>query len=188
MRVGIINLNSGNLLSVVSAVEKSGFETSVIDKPGDNFDALIMPGQGRFAFVANQLDNNNWRPFVTEWINSNKKFIGICVGMQVLFEGSSEDIDSKGLGLLSGLVEKLNHNVTPMVGWAKLQSVDEKLKEQYVYFVNSYGVPASEYCTSTVDYGNKFCASIQKNNLYAFQFHPEKSGTYGQELLRTCLN
>ena len=151
MKVGIINLNSGNLLSVVGAIENSGFGTTVINKPNDSFDALIMPGQGRFSFIANQLDNNHWRPFIKEWIESDKKFIGICVGMQVLFESSTEDVGSNGLGLLTGQVKKLNHNVTPMVGWAKLQSNDEKLREQYVYFVNSYGLPESEHCTSTVN-------------------------------------
>ena len=88
MKVGVINLNSGNLLSVVSALKRIGHEVQVIDKPAVDFDALVMPGQGRFAFVANQLNQNNWRSFITEWIHKDKKFIGICVGMQLLFESS----------------------------------------------------------------------------------------------------
>ncbi|HOP22517.1 MAG TPA: imidazole glycerol phosphate synthase subunit HisH [Gammaproteobacteria bacterium] len=187
MKVGVINLNSGNLLSVVSALKRIGHEVQVIDKPAVDFDALVMPGQGRFAFVANQLNQNNWRSFITEWIHKDKKFIGICVGMQLLFESSEEDKGAVGLAVLKGKITKLQHPKTPMVGWAKLSGNDDFLNQQYVYFVNSYAVSDSEYCIAKVDYGNSFCAAVQKNNLYAFQFHPEKSGDYGLELLQHCL-
>ena len=85
MKAGIINLNSGNLLSLVSAVEKCGFETTIIDKPSSDFDVLVMPGQGRFGFICEQLDKQNWRDFILDWITQGKRFVGICVGMQVLF-------------------------------------------------------------------------------------------------------
>ena len=188
MKAGIINLNSGNLLSIVSAVNKAGFETVVINKPQDGCDVLLMPGQGRFGFVAAQLDKYNWREFILNWIDEGKKFIGICVGMQLLFESSVEDVDAKGLGVFSGQIQKLKHPKTPMVGWAKLNSKEELFKDDYVYFVNSYAIPNSEYCIASVNYGNDFCAAVQKGNLYGFQFHPEKSGLYGQELLKQCLS
>ncbi|MCF6287821.1 MAG: imidazole glycerol phosphate synthase subunit HisH [Proteobacteria bacterium] len=188
MNIGIINLNSGNLLSVVRAVENVGFKAFTIDKPCSGFDALIMPGQGRFAFIVSAIDDNGWRDFIVNWIKDDKKFIGICVGMQVLFESSAEDKKARGLGVLNGQVNKLQHPVTPMVGWAKLASKDHLMHNQYVYFVNSYAITNSQYCIARVNYGSSFCAAIQKGNLYGFQFHPEKSGNYGQELLRTCLN
>jgi len=187
VKVGIINLNSGNLLSVISALENIGHQATVINKPDSNFDALIMPGQGRFAFVAAQLDRNGWRDFILNWINDNKKFIGICVGMQLLFENSDEDSHAIGLGVFKGSISKLKHAKTPMVGWAQLNSENTLLKDQYVYFVNSYGIAQSTNCIATVNYGQDFCAAVQQGNLYGFQFHPEKSGNYGQELLKQCL-
>lgn len=188
MKAGIINLNSGNLLSMVSAVQKAGFETVVMDKPQTDVEVLVMPGQGRFGFVAAQLDNNNWREFILDWIAQGKRFIGVCVGMQLLFEKSDEDKTANGLGVISGTVEKLKHEKTPMVGWAKLDSDDGFYNQQYVYFVNSYGIARSEYCQASVNYGEEFCAIVQKGNVIGFQFHPEKSGDYGLEVLKRCLS
>lgn len=187
MKAGIINLNSGNLLSMVSAVEKCGFETTVINKPETGFDVLVMPGQGRFGFVCEQLEQNNWREFILDWIQSGKKFIGICVGMQVLFESSVEDDKAKGLAVFKGKVEKLKHPKTPMVGWAQLDSKVQFYNGQFVYFVNSYGLPQSQYCAASVNYGEPFCAIVEKDNVTGFQFHPEKSGDYGLEVLKRCL-
>jgi len=190
MKVGIINLNSGNLLSLVSAVRRVGLEAVVMDRPQIDVDVLVMPGQGRFGFVAAQLDNSNWRDFILEWISQGKKFIGVCVGMQLLFENSDEDKKANGLGVISGTVEKLQHQKTPMVGWAQLDSANDFYNQQYVYFVNSYGVNinSSQYCRASVNYGQEFCAIVQKDNIIGFQFHPEKSGDYGLEVLKLCLS
>lgn len=188
MKAGIIDLNSGNLLSIVSAIEKCGFETTVIDKPQADFDVLVMPGQGRFGFVCQQLDKNNWRKFITDWISQGKIFVGICVGMQVLFENSLEDIGHKGLNIFNGTIEKLKHPKTPMVGWAQLDSSQELYDKQFVYFVNSYGIAQNDNCNASVNYGSQFCAIVQKDNVYGFQFHPEKSGNYGLEVLKRCLS
>lgn len=187
MKAGIINLNSGNLLSIVSAVEKCGFETTIINKPQKDFDVLIMPGQGRFGFVCEQLKQNNWREFILDWIAQGKKFVGICVGMQVLFDNSYEDKNAQGLAVFKGSIEKLKHPKTPMVGWAQLDSADKFYQNQFVYFVNSYGLPQSQYCVASVNYGEQFCAIVQKGNVIGFQFHPEKSGSYGLEVLKQCL-
>lgn len=187
-KAGIINLNSGNLLSIVSAVKKAGFEVTVINQPQEGFDVLVMPGQGRFGYVASQLDKYGWREFILQWIAQDKKIIGICVGMQLLFENSIEDDQAIGLGVLPGRIEKLNHTKTPMVGWAQLDSQLELFKDDYVYFVNSYAIPRSEYCVASVNYGDQFCAVVNKGQVYGFQFHPEKSGQYGLEMLKKCLN
>ena len=187
MRAGIINLNSGNLLSMVSAFQKMGFETIILNKPQADIDVLVMPGQGRFGFVASQLDNNNWRDFILDWVKRGRKLIGVCVGMQLLFDNSIEDKNAKGLGIISGSIEKLKHKKTPMVGWAHLDSADTFYNQQYVYFVNSYGIAESQYCVASVNYGDKFCAIVRKDNVIGFQFHPEKSGDYGLEVLKKCL-
>ena len=156
-------------------------------KPDENVDILVMPGQGRFGFIANQLDQNNWRAFILDWISQGKKFIGVCVGMQMLFKNSVEDDSSQGLGILSGTIKKLQHEKTPMVGWAQLDSTDDFYNKQYVYFVNSFAIPESKFCIASVNYGKEFCAIVQKDNVIGFQFHPEKSGDYGLELLKKAL-
>jgi imidazole glycerol phosphate synthase glutamine amidotransferase subunit len=185
--IGIINLDSGNLLSMKTAVESTGYNATIITKPEDCFDALILPGQGRFASIANQMDQSGWREFILNWVAQGKKLIGVCVGMQILFEFSEEDPSARGLGLLNGNVCKLNHPKTPMVGWAQLNSNQDSMNNEYAYFVNSYGIKETKNCTSKVVYGDSFCASVQKQNLYGFQFHPEKSGPFGRELIKTCL-
>jgi imidazole glycerol phosphate synthase glutamine amidotransferase subunit len=185
--VGIINLDTGNLLSMKTAVEAAGYVAKIITKPNEEVDALILPGQGRFSFVAGQLDQFNWRSFIKSWVNNNQIFIGVCVGMQVLFDSSNEDPESLGLGLLNGTICRLNHPKTPMVGWAQLNSTETKLDGKFAYFVNSYGVFENKYSTSTVNYGTKFCASVQEQNIFGFQFHPEKSGSFGKELIKSCI-
>ncbi len=187
-RVGIIDLNSGNLLSMKTAIKSAGCDLTVIKKPStdlmNNIDVLVMPGQGRFAYVMSQIDQLGWGEFLTEWCRNGKRLVGVCVGMQVLFEGSDEDPDVKGLGFLKGCCQRLPHPKTPMVGWAKLDSYKLSMKEQFAYFVNSYAITTSPYETAKVSYGEPFCAAVQKGNLYGFQFHPEKSGQFGRELIQ----
>lgn len=189
-KVAIIDLDSGNLLSIQTAVENAGFEMQTVQKPeqlDDDVNVLLMPGQGRFAFVAGQIDALGWRKYLMDWVGAGRKLIGICVGMQVLFESSDEDPGAEGLALLSGQIKRLRHPKAPMVGWAKLNSYKLSMQDQYAYFVNSYAVPDSDYCTAKVVYGDLFCAAVQKNNLFGFQFHPEKSGTFGRALIaRVC--
>ncbi len=187
-RVGVIDLNSGNLLSMQTAIEVADCELQTLKQPKAEYltelDVLVMPGQGRFAFVMNQIDQNGWREFLLEWVRNGKRLIGICVGMQVLFEGSDEDPEAKGLGLFPGRCHRLPHPKTPMVGWAKLNSYKLTLKNQYAYFVNSYAITECPFATAKVNYGDAFCASVQRGNLYGFQFHPEKSGVFGRELIK----
>lgn len=187
-KVGIIDLNSGNLLSMKTAIQKAGCDLVVLQKPDKSLlttiDVLVMPGQGRFAYVMNQINALGWREFLLEWCRNGKRLVGICVGMQVLFQGSDEDPGVAGLGLFEGQCHKLPHPKTPMVGWAKLDSYKLTLKDQYAYFVNSFAVYESPFCTAKVNYGHSFCASVQRGNLYGFQFHPEKSGTFGKELIK----
>ncbi len=187
-RVGIIDLNTGNLLSIKTAIEKAGCEWQVVQQPHSELlttvDVLVMPGQGRFAYVMNQIDQLGWREFLLEWCRNGKRLVGICVGMQVLFEGSEEDPEAIGLGLFAGRCQKLPHPKTPMVGWAQLNSYKLSLKDGFAYFVNSYAIYESPFCTAKVTYGHEFCAAVQRGNLYGFQFHPEKSGRFGQELIQ----
>lgn len=187
-RVAVIDLNSGNLLSLQTAIEAAGNELTVVQQPTPelliDYDVLVMPGQGRFAFVIQQIDQTGWREFLLEWVRNGKRLVGICVGMQVLFEGSDEDPETKGLGLFKGRCQKLSHPKTPMVGWAQLDSYKLTMKDQFAYFVNSFAIADCDFATAKVNYGNFFCAAVQRGNLYGFQFHPEKSGQFGRELIK----
>ncbi|VAW47069.1 Imidazole glycerol phosphate synthase amidotransferase subunit [hydrothermal vent metagenome] len=221
-RVGIIDLNSGNLLSMQTAIETAGCELITIQKPSsellNDLDVLVMPGQGRFAYVMEQIIDSGWHDFLLEWCRNGKRLIGICVGMQVLFEGSDEDPEAVGLGLFPGRCHKLSHPKTPMVGWAKLRNLKLAMSvvgsrseseqsfnqtnpsstagflakpkrraarfDTYAYFVNSFAIPECPFATAKVNYGDEFCAAVQRGNLYGFQFHPEKSGAFGKELIK----
>ncbi len=187
-RVAVIDLDSGNLLSIQTAITAAGCQLTTVKQPSKELltevDVLVMPGQGRFAYVMNQIEQAGWREFLLEWCRNGKRLVGICVGMQVLFEGSAEDPDAVGLGLFPGRCQRLPHPKTPMVGWAQLDSYKLTLKDQYAYFVNSYAIADCHFSTAKVTYGKAFCASVQKGNLYGFQFHPEKSGTFGRELIK----
>ncbi len=221
-RVAIIDLNSGNLLSLQTAIEAAGCELTTVQKPDrkmlNEFDVLVMPGQGRFAYVMQQINDSGWHDFLLEWVRNGKRLVGICVGMQVLFEGSDEDPEVAGLGLFKGRCHKLQHPKTPMVGWAKLSGLKPSMlavgspgeSEQhtnktdtsseagflaqpkrretrfdaYAYFVNSYAITECPFVTAKINYCNSFCAAVQRGNLYGFQFHPEKSGQFGRELIK----
>lgn len=186
-KIGIIDLKSGNLNSLENAISAVGYSSEIITKPSKDIDVLFLPGQGRFRFISEGLNQNNWRPFLQEWYQEQQKLIGICVGMQIFFEGSDEDPGFNGLKLLTGKVSPLSHPKTPMIGWAQLQSDNKSLNQQYAYFVNSYAVKNSEFCTAKTIYGDSFVASVRKDNLYGFQFHPEKSGQFGREVIQSCL-
>jgi len=187
-KVAIIDLNSGNLLSLQTAIETAAYSLITVQKPSTDLftdcDVLVMPGQGRFAYVMQQIDSTGWREFILEWVRNGKRLVGICVGMQVLFEGSDEDPEAVGLGLLKGRCEKLSHPKTPMVGWAKLDSFKLTMQDQFAYFVNSYAIADCAFSTAKVKYGKSFCAAVQRGNLYGFQYHPEKSGQFGRELIK----
>ena len=119
-------------------------------------------------------------------------FLGICVGLQVLFENSEEAPNQKGLGLLKGSVIKYQLGKTPQIGWNKIETTQQNtfLTDDYFYFVNSYYVVPEDktLISSFSDYNGEFCASIEKENLAAVQFHPEKSGTAGTCALKKWLS
>ena len=192
LTVGVINTKAGNLFSLYACLNRIGYSTVQINNPQDmvtnQIDALVVPGQGRFGQVMKQLVATGLDNIVVDWIKSDKPFLGICVGLQVLFNQSEEDAGVQGLGVFEGNVERLNSPKQPMVGWSKLSSAVGGLSEKIVYFVNSYGVKQSSVTAATVTYGEQFVAAINQGNVWAFQFHPEKSGDVGEEVIKQCLS
>ena len=190
----------GNIHSVTKALENLEEEIILIRSNHQIKDckALILPGVGSFDPAINNLSNTYLIEDIKKWINSGKSFLGICLGLQLLFESSDEG-SINGLGLVKGKIKKipkLSDQRIPHIGWCKLLPTRKNslLKEDefdnWVYFVHSYhAVPSNNnLIAANVNYGSeKLTAIIEQDNLLACQFHPEKSGKTGEKLLRRWL-
>jgi cyclase len=192
MRIAIINYNGGNIASVANALERFGLDYTVTRDPKVILaaDKVIFPGQGRAAPAMKDLRNSGLDEVIKK---ITSPFLGVCLGMQLLFPSSEED-DTECLGIIGGKVQKFREaNLkVPQIGWNTVtQSQPDPLFEEipdtmYAYFVNSYYVSAEKrYVLGQSTYGNTSCATIvRKGNFYGTQFHPEKSGPGGLQLLK----
>ncbi|MHB8511244.1 MAG: imidazole glycerol phosphate synthase subunit HisH [Actinomycetota bacterium] len=192
MNTTVLDFGMGNLRSVAKALEKAGASVQVSSElPASG--ALVVPGQGHFgSCVANlgpRLDD------VAQWINDDRPFLGICLGLQVLFP-ASEEAPVKGLGVIDGSVRRFSGGVKiPHIGWNEVQPAAGQpvfegiLPGTRFYFVHSYYPdPADEsVIAATTEYGVRFCSAASRSNMVATQFHPEKSGEPGITLLRNFL-
>ena len=186
MTVAIVNPGSGNITSICDALSRLNRSFRVLETPSlQGIGQIVLPGQGRFGPVMRFLRERGWVQPLRQWVEEGKPLVGICVGMQALFEGSDEDPDVPGLGIFRGRSEKLAGPKHPMIGWARVHWRGGK--ESSAYFVNSYAVPSHPRSIATTTYGNAFCAAIAQDGVRAYQFHPEKSGVEGKELLASCL-
>lgn len=191
----IIDYGMGNLRSVEKAFENAGARVAVSSRASDIRRAgkLVLPGVGAFSQAMRELRKRRLvRPLV-EKIESGTPYLGLCLGLQILFD-SSEEGPEKGLGLLRGRVRKFKGALkVPHMGWnsLKLGKKSNPLfkgvgKRDYFYFVHSfYAVPAEKSAiAATTSYGKSFCSALRKGNIFATQFHPEKSQSAGQRLIR----
>ena len=190
----------GNIHSVKKAIENLEEEVLLIKNSLQirSCKALIIPGQGAFDPAVENLNKTGLIDEIKKWISSGKSFMGICLGLQILFE-ESEEGNNKGIGIIKGKIKKIptiNNQRIPHIGWCNLvPSKDSKLlgKEEinkWVYFDHSYfAAPNDEsFVTASVEYGPiNLTAIIENENLIACQFHPEKSGNIGQSLLHRWL-
>lgn len=188
MTIGIIDAKSGNLTSLENTLQRSDLNVKRLTEPNfDGINSLILPGQGRFGFVMSKLVEGGFVPAIKAWINAGKPLVGICVGMQILFSASEEDPEAEGLAIFPEKVEQLTGPKRPLMGWVHVKWEKDWFKSGSAYFVNSYGVKSSSYSLASIPYGEGFIAAVQRQNVTGFQFHPEKSGTWGKELLKKCL-
>ena len=192
----IIDYGAGNIESVRKAFEFIGAECVLSDDPKvlENVDAAVLPGVGSFGDAMDNIRSRKLEEPIKKFIASGKPFLGICLGLQILFESSEESPEAVGLSVLKGKIVRIPNGEglkIPHMGWNSL-SFRNKSKlfgslgeNQYVYFVHSYYLKAEEdIVTSTTEYGVTIHASVEKDNLMACQFHPEKSGETGLEILR----
>jgi len=191
--VAVVNYGVGNLRSIRKGLEKSGAQVKVTHNPNDlrSADAIVLPGVGAFAPAV-----KNMAPIadvVAEAMNDGKPILGVCLGLQLLFTRSSEGGSVKGLDLISGDVVKLPESVkTPQMGWntidfAKFHPLLDGVKDHsYVYFVHSYYPQPTDpdVIVTTTEYGVSFASMVAKKNLFATQFHPEKSSKTGLMMLK----
>lgn len=199
--VGIIDYGVGNLFSLQSSLRYIG-EEAIVTKDVDildKCDRIILPGVGAFADAAEKLKKSGMAEVVLGQAAKGKPLLGICLGMQLLFEKSYEYGSCEGLGLIPGVVRPIAPMIgkglkVPHIGWNGLHFPKDKercplfreLKEEdYVYFVHSFAaVDCDAFVTATAEYGTELTASVARGNVYGTQFHPEKSGETGLKILR----
>ena len=195
MRAVIINYGVGNLFSIKRSLERAGFNVAISsDKRGlSGIDAIVLPGVGNFGAGAENI--KRIRNKLLELIEKGIPVLGVCLGMQLLFE-ESEESSGAGLRVLSGKVIKLPSSVRiPHMGWNTLKDIrptdvlDGIGEEDYFYFAHSYyAAPANkDIIVAKTEYGVKFASVIAQKNIFGVQFHPEKSGKSGEQLIKNFL-
>ncbi len=195
--IAIIDYGVGNLRSVEKALQYIGMDAEIISDPERVHcaSAVILPGVGAYSAGMENLRRYGMVDVVKEAVLSNKPFLGICLGMQLLFEYSQEGGERvEGLGLLPGAIKALPKDEgikVPHIGWNSLKTYDNLLfgglpEDPYVYFVHSYYLDAGErsIVAAQCDYGITFDAAVGRGKVYATQFHPEKSGEIGLKILK----
>lgn len=181
-RIAVVDHGMGNLRSVAQALTAAGGEVTVATDPGpiENADGLCVPGQGIFGRCMESLAATGFDDVIRAWIADDKPYLGICLGMQVLFSASDERGPITGLDLIGGRVTRLPERVpVPHIGWNTVNG-------EYFYFDHSFAVnPADEGIVSGwCEHGDRFAAAIRTGSITGVQFHPEKSSTAGIALLR----
>ena len=198
--IAIIDYDAGNVKSVEKALEFLGAEAVLTRDPKVllNADKVILPGVGAFGDAMKRLEEYGLIPIISQIVEKKTPFLGICLGLQLLFDASEESPGVQGLGLLHGTIRRIPDApglTIPQIGWNNLsypnpgrlfQGIPEG---SFVYFVHSYYLDAEDksIVTATTPYGVTVEASVEKENLFACQFHPEKSSDTGMQILRNFL-
>jgi len=195
MKIGIVDYNMGNLASVSNAFKKIGADAEIVKDSAllKHYDKLVFPGVGAFGDAMEHLRQTGLDEAMREFVKSGKYVIGVCLGMQLLFENSEEFGNHEGLGIIEGSVVKFDKKrmdgyKIPHMGWNKMfvkeNPLFEGVKDPYLYFVHSYHVVCDDkFVIGKTEYGYEFVSAVNKDNVYGFQPHPEKSHDAGLKIL-----
>ena len=197
--IAVVDYDAGNVKSVEKAIEKLGAKHILTSDPAEiaKADAVILPGVGNFGDCVSKLKERGLDTSLKEYAASGKPFLGICVGLQLLFDESEESPGVKGLGILPGKIKRFPGSAdlkVPQIGWNDIIESKGRLlegidKETYFYFVHSYYLECedSSIVTSRTEYGITYDSSVEKGNVFATQFHPEMSSDAGLKVLSNFL-
>jgi imidazole glycerol-phosphate synthase subunit HisH len=196
--IAVLNYEAGNLASVCKALTAVGGEARLVREPAEaqGAAAIVAPGVGHFGATA--AIGDGWRTFLRAHVRTGRPLLGICLGMQWLFEASEEAPGCPGLGVLPGTCRRLENSgpdpaarvKVPHVGWNSLQVLGPSgvlagvADAAYVYFTHSYAAPVGDECVAVVTHGGRFAAAVEHGPVWGTQFHPEKSGETGLQILR----
>lgn len=195
--IGLVDYGGGNVGSVLKAVEHLGYAAQPVDRPEvlQSAEKIILPGQGHFGAMMNALSERGLLAPLREMLNQGKPYLGICLGLQALYEASDEAPEVPGFGLLPGRVKRFEGVFkVPQVGWNQLEIRRESkllrgvAAESFVYYCHSYYGPVTEHSVALTDYGQRYAAAVEMGNVWAVQFHPEKSSEIGLQVLKNFLD
>jgi len=191
--IAIVDYGMGNLKNIFKALKYVNAECVITKDPEvvNNSDGVVLPGVGAFKEAMKSILGTDLEKSIRLSINQSKPFLGICLGMQMLFEKSYENGEYQGLSIVKGMVELIPGEVKiPHMGWNSLNIIKAEdpilygIKDATVYFVHSYYcIPSEDIITTTAGYGSDLTASICMENVHGLQFHPEKSGEAGLKML-----
>jgi len=201
--IGVINYGAGNLGSVMNALKRLSVPARFVAGPEElslsssPFEKIIFPGDGHFATAMSSLNKSGYSQALCEWIKADKPFLGICIGLQLLFETSEEapPVDGKevrGLSVINGTVRRFPGRKVPQIGWnqtsaRKESKIFKNLKDNsFFYYIHSYYADPADNSVSAAEteYYVRYCCAVERGALSAVQFHPEKSGAAGINLLQ----
>jgi imidazole glycerol phosphate synthase glutamine amidotransferase subunit len=204
--IGVIDYGAGNLGSVMNALKRLSIPARFAAGPEElltassPFEKIIFPGDGHFAAAMASLEKSGYAQAIKEWIQADKPFLGICIGLQLLFETSEEapGVDGKevrGLSVIPGTVRRFPGRKVPQIGWNQTSARQESkifrdlTVNSFFYYIHSYYAdPAdTDICAAETEYYIRYCCAVERGALSAVQFHPEKSGVTGLTLLRNWM-
>ena len=198
IKVGVIKAGYANYHSIMNAINHCGYDVKLIERANDNYDIthLILPGVGQFGAVVKNLRKKGLDDYINEHVEKGRALLGICVGFQLLFSESEESKGISGLNYFPEKIVNLNNKVrtVPNIGWRKVKNnksslfkKNNKRLENNFYFAHSFFLPnknKKEFISSIKLEKTKIVIAVEKNNIMGVQFHPEKSSSYGIELLK----
>ena len=192
--IGIIDFGGGNIHSVKKAFDHLGFRSKVISSPSEfkGIDRMVFPGVGSYGHTIQTLSSLKMLHPIRDWIEENRPFLGICLGLQLLLQTSEESPGYKGLGFFKGNCLRFTQKKVPQIGWNNISFKTEHpmfsdiQSRSYFYFVHSFYIQPdeTEVVLAQTDYGIKYTSSAGRGNIIGVQFHPEKSGPLGLKLMK----